>query len=104
MIALSLRPGSLSRVNHPCTIKIDTAQAKEHGITLPVLVIVQPRFGDGAEYQELEYDTFLPGSFSFVPRKAGSYLVLIKEVFHNRWQGRLTVEIAGDSHEYLMEV
>ena len=104
MISLSIRPGSLTRVNHPCTINIDQSPAGENGISLPVLAIVQPRFGDGSEYKEIEYDTFLPESFSFIPRKAGSYLVLIKEIYHNRWQGRLTVEIAGDSHEYLMEV
>jgi hypothetical protein len=36
---------------------------------------------------------------SFRPRGAGRYLVLLREQSHNRWQGRLEVEVTGEQFD-----
>lgn len=38
-----------------------------------------------------------PATVAFTPREGGAFLVRVAEIGHNRWWGRLRVDVAGDT-------
>jgi hypothetical protein len=40
---------------------------------------------------------------TFTVPGAGQYLVTLRERFHNRWQGRLTITVEGDGYGETIE-
>lgn len=81
------------------TINVNYDLAGEEGISLPLEFILQPGFGGGGEangYQQKIFRRTAPETISFTVPSAGQYLLLLREIHHNRWQGRLIMTVEGD--------
>lgn len=95
--SLSANPACLPLLAlNPVIIDIDYSGAGANGITPPIEIIVQPPSNDGSGFIRKRFYRAAPTSFSFVPITAGNHLVLVKEYCHNRWQGRLLIDVGGD--------
>lgn len=100
-IALSLAPDSEPLLPYvPITILVEYSAADPIGVSLPLIFVVQPS-GTGGEpggYKRVVYSNTHPASLTFTVPGAGAYLVTLTELFHNRWQGRLTITVEGDGY------
>lgn len=96
-IAVTVDPKLPLLASRPVVVSFDYAGCLPQGVVLPIVVAVQPAFGDGSNYVRKVFRRVAPSSYSFVPREAGDYLVTVRESAHNRWQGRLIVRVGGDS-------
>ncbi len=93
-IAITLDPGAAPKVFGVVQCDVDYSSTLPGGVTLPLDFIVQ---GPTAiSYRERVFRRSLPGTLSFVPVESGPHLVLLREQAHNRWIGRLIVNVAGD--------
>src|SRR5688500_4629797 len=81
------------------TLNFNYARTRPAGVVKPLKLQVQPAFGDGSGYFEVVFDLFVPNSYAFQVDGAGQYLVVIKEVGHNLWQGRIVLDVAGDQFQ-----
>ncbi len=98
VIVLSLDPSTPEpKVFTSVQIAIDYSGAEPSGVALPLELIIQGP--TAASFVEKTYRKTRPASVSFRPLAAGEHLVLLREVAHNRWVGRLRVEVTGDSFE-----
>ena len=82
-------------------INFDYTDAGVAGIAVPLELIVQPGFGGGGVangYQRKLYTRTAPTMFLYRPPAAGQYLILLREMHHNRWQGRLLIDVAGEKY------
>jgi hypothetical protein len=99
-IAIQVDPESFVAGNlvvlRPVTLRLDYSDTEPEGVVLPVEIQVQPKFGDGTGYIRKVFNKVAPFAFTFKPPLAGEYLVLVREVFHNQWQGRTTLRVEGD--------
>lgn len=91
----SFRAGQLV-ANHTITARFDYSDADPEGVELPITVELQPGFGDGTAYRRVVFSRFVPTTFAFKVTGAGKYFILIRERFHNNWQGRIDIEVEGD--------
>lgn len=78
------------------TLNFDYSDAEPGGVVLPLILQVQPAFGRGAGYFEKVFRKRALNSFAFTVASAGQYLVVLRECWHNSWQGRLLLEVAGE--------
>jgi len=92
-IGVQLASSDAPLANTPIRVDFSYDKADPEGVVLPLEVIVS---GPDEFSDEREFRLLRPSSIEFDPPSAGSYLVLIREKFHNRWQGRLTFEVEGD--------
>ncbi len=83
-------------VQQPITVRFNYDATDPEGVELPIVLEIQPEFGDGDAYRRILFQRFVPPSFTFKVTGAGKYLILIRERFHNQWQGRLSIEVTGD--------
>jgi hypothetical protein len=81
------------------TIDVDYTPTVPDGVQLPLVLQIQPAFGTGRGYVRRVFRRVPPASLAFRPRGAGRYLVLLREQSHNRWQGRLSVDVAGEQFD-----
>ena len=99
-IKLTLDPASDPPLaNRPITINVDYSDADPNGVVLPLRFVLQPAFGGGGAgngYDEYTYRNVAPSTLTVQVANAGEYLLLLKECFHNRWQGRLILNVEGD--------
>jgi hypothetical protein len=88
------------RPNVPITVSVSYAKAAPSGIELPLVFILQPSGAGGVAggYRETYYRTVAPTALTFTVPGPGAYLVSLTELFHNRWQGRLIVNVTGDGY------
>jgi hypothetical protein len=88
------------RPNVPITVSVSYARTAPNGIALPLVFVVQPSGAGGAAggYKEVYYRVVAPDALTFTVPGPGEYLVSLTEVFHNRWQGRLVVNVTGDGY------
>jgi hypothetical protein len=88
------------RPNVPITVSVNYDKADPQGIQLPLVFIVQPASigGVAGGYREVYYRVVAPDALTFTVPGPGEYLVSLTEVFHNRWQGRLIVNVTGDGY------
>ena len=75
-------------------ILVDYAQAAPEGVVLPLELLVQAPSSSG--FVRRYYRRTAPSSVTFVPKEGGPHLVVLREVGHNRWVGKLRVSVAGD--------
>ena len=88
-------------VGRQITVNVDYSDAGDDGVELPLEFIVQPGFdggGPGNGYKRVWFSRVAPSTLTFVAPAAGQFLLLLKEVYHNRWQGRLIVTVQGDKY------
>ncbi len=76
-------------------IDIDYSAAAPEGITPPIEILFKSAL-DPESFGRSIFLTRLPEAFSFSPGSSGNYLILLRELGHNRWQGRLEIEVIGD--------
>lgn len=96
-IAVTIDPVSLPLlVGRTVTLRFDYSATYPQGVKKPLKLQVQPAFGSGVGYFEIQFLRMLPRSFAFIPASAGQYLALLRETGHNSWQGRLLFDVKGD--------
>jgi hypothetical protein len=99
-ISLALAPDSEPLLPWvPIIVNVSYASVPSAGVSLPMVFTIQPGDDIGGEargYQRTTYRKHVPDSLTFRVPAAGLYLVTLKELFHNRWQGRLVITVEGD--------
>ena len=83
------------RVRDALVIDIDYTATMPEGTTPPIEIVYKSAVDPDA-YGRVVYRSRLPTSFSFSPLSAGNYLIRLRELGHNRWQGRLEIDVSGD--------
>lgn len=87
----------------PVTLNFDYTDADEAGgLVLPLVLTVQPPGVEGVGYVTHTFTRHRPSSYTFTARDAGTYFILLKESAHNRWQGRLLMEVAGEKYSQVL--
>lgn len=75
-------------------VDIDYSGALPSGVKLPLELVFQgPNTG---QLQRQLFTLSAPSSLLLVPRSRGQHFILLRELYHNRWQGRLLVDVQGD--------
>lgn len=78
-------------------VQVDYAKALPEGVVLPLLLEVQgPSPGS---YQRRAFTRVAPKALVFTPREGGPHLVLLRELAHNRWVGKLRLDVEGETLE-----
>jgi len=102
-LTVEVDPASELMTNRPITINFgyDNALVNNfnHSVNLPLQLIVQPGFGDGGTgngFIEQIFRKSRPSSYTFSVPSSGNYLVTLREMYHNRWFGSLTINVTGD--------
>ena len=98
-IGVQVEQGNRLLALQPITVEFDYSAADPVGVELPMEVVVAPGFGQGGEgdgYRSKVFRRSVPTSYTFTVPGAGQYLVMIREISHNRWWGRLVIEVGGD--------
>jgi hypothetical protein len=99
MITLTMPDSESPRANQAFSVGFDYSKAGKYGVVLPLEIIVQPCFGPGgvgSGYRRVVFRRIVPDSYMLKLPSAGLYLIVLREMFHNQWFGRLEVEAAGD--------
>jgi len=86
------------RAHQLISVSVSYARADPDGLVLPLeLVVVGP--SGTATRQSRYFQRFAPSALTFRPREGGETLVVLRELFHNRWFGSLVFEVEGDELE-----
>lgn len=88
--------GEALLTNLPITLDFDYSDTLPAGVVLPLILQVQPSFGRGVGYKQFIFRDRAPNSFAFQLPGAGQYLAVMRECFHNRWLGRIILDVAGE--------
>ena len=84
------------------TLNFDYGATAPGGVVLPIILQVQPTFGRGAGYFEHVFRRQRPSSYAFTLPSAGLWLVVLRECFHNQWQGRIQLEVGGEEFSQIL--
>jgi len=95
-IAVTLDKDSQTQALKPVQVMFDYSAAEPQGVVIPLELIFQPAFGKGDGFIRRIFRNQKPTTAVFTPQGEGDWLVLIREIGHNRWQGRLVITIEGD--------
>lgn len=98
-ITITPDPNTSFNSLQPITVLFNYDLAEPEGIVLPLQLIVQPTIGpggDGSGYTEHLFDEIRPSSYTFRVPGAGQHLIVLREYYHNRWFGRLLIDVQGD--------
>ena len=96
-IVITIDQVSLPLLAHQAiTLNFDYSKTTPGGVVLPLIMQVQPAFGRGVGYFEHVFRRTRPESYAFVLPSAGSWLVVLRECWHNAWQGRLLLDVGGE--------
>lgn len=98
-IRLAVDPTSRLETGARVSVLIDYGSVGPTGVTPPIIATASPAGEDGFGAQRQEFEDRRPTVFTFVARVAGQWLVVVRESAHNRWQGRLLVDIVGEEVE-----
>jgi len=94
LFTLSLSPLNPNpRAGQGVQIDVDYAKCAPSGVVLPLEILIQAPSASG--FVRRIYRRAAPASIVFVPREGGLHGVLLREVGHNRWLGKLRVIVAG---------
>ena len=75
-------------------VEVDYARTLPQGVVLPlVLEMIGP---SPASYVRRVYSRVAPESFVLTPQESGEHRVILREVAHNKWWGKLAIVVAGD--------
>ncbi len=93
-ITLSLHdPQSQLLANVPFQIDINYDGASGAGIMLPLELIVND---SGGKESRKTFTRTKPSSLLLKLSTRGPHSILLKELYHNRWQGRIIVTLQGE--------
>jgi len=83
-----------ARAYRAVDIDVDYAGASELGVRLPLeLLVVGPT---AQSFRRHVYRRVAPSVVTFTPHEGGAFLVLLREVGHNKLRGRLSIQVEGD--------
>lgn len=75
-------------------INVSYTRALPQGVMLPlILEVIGP---SSTSYQRREFTRSAPNTLIITPREGGAHRVILREVAHNRWFGRLSLQVAGE--------
>lgn len=95
LITLTLDPLTLSpRAFSPVIVDVDYSRTLPDGVVLPLELVIQAPSASG--YVRRVIRRLAPADITFTPREGGTHLVMLREMYHQRWMGRLRVPVAGD--------
>lgn len=95
-IDLQLSSDTLSPlVFAPIIVLVSFERCAPDGVVLPLEFTVTGPSGR-ATFQRRYFRRVRPVEVTFRTTEGGSHLVRIAELFHNRWWGKLVVDVAGD--------
>lgn len=95
VIALSLREESLEpKAFGAVSLDVDYSGAVPGGISRPLELVIQAPTKAG--YVRKIFRRVIPKIVTFFPVSGGEHLVLIREVGHNQFHGKIVVDVAGD--------
>jgi hypothetical protein len=80
----------------PVIVLVDYSACDPEGVVLPLEFTVTGPSGR-ATFQRRYFRTAVPSEITFRPREGGTHLLRIAELFHNRWWGKLVIDVAGDA-------
>lgn len=83
----------------PITLLFDYDDTLPSGVVLPLKLSVMPVSEGAAGAFRKTFRRSIPSRYTFLVYHGGQYLVLLKEMFHNRWFGTLMLEVEGDRLE-----
>jgi|WetSurMetagenome_2_1015567.scaffolds.fasta_scaffold527307_1 hypothetical protein len=95
-LSLSLVTTGKLQAFSPVLVSVDYSSASPEGVSLPLEMIVQ---GPSPQSYIRRVFSSAPTSIAFTPKEGGSHLVMLREYAHNRWWGRLVLDIDGPSLE-----
>lgn len=75
-------------------VNFDYSGCDPEGIRLPLEFIIQSPSASGFVREILR--TLRPTERTFIPKEGGVHLVLLRELGHNQWFGKLNVTVEGD--------
>ena len=98
-IRLTLNPNTPEpRAFQALQVDVDYSQADGFGrIALPLELIISPP--TKANFRRDIIRKVLPTTIVLKPTEGGQHLVLLREIGHNLFVGRLTLDVAGDPLE-----
>ena len=95
MIALKLsKPDIAPLAWQPIQVEVDYTATKPTGVVLPMELVLQGP--DPEDHKRRLITRAAPESFVLVPEVKGPHFILFRELGHNRWQGRLLIEVEGE--------
>lgn len=94
-ITLQLDDPAVSLVAfEPFQVNIDYTATEPYGLQLPLELVLQgPRAG---QHHRRLFHHSRPSSVILIPEQGGRHFILFRELYHNRWQGRLMVDVDGE--------
>jgi hypothetical protein len=78
----------------PVTVDVDYSECSPEGIVLPLELIIRGPSPDSN--QSKIFSKNAPESLTFKPREGGLHIVILREVAHNRYWGRVKFQVAGE--------
>lgn len=94
-ITMSLDVLDVTPLAHvPFQVNVDYSGAGSVGISLPLELVFQGPIA-GQRVRRL-FTRSAPSSLLLTPSSGGRYFILLRELFHNRWQGQLFVDVQGE--------
>lgn len=92
-LTLSLTTQAQLRAFTLIALAVDYSAAMPEGIALPLVMTVQ---GPSPQsYIRREYRRARPDVLLFTPKEGGQHLVTLSEFAHNKWWGRIVLNIEG---------
>lgn len=89
--ASSVRPVAFGSV----LIQVSYSRATPGGVVMPLILEIEgPSAGSAVRRV---YSRAAPASIVWRPVEGGVHMVTLREAAHNRWWGKLRVEVAGES-------
>jgi len=94
-IVLSLADIDVTPTAHVAfEIAVDYSGAGTVGISLPIELVFQGPIA--GQRQRRIFERALPSNILLTPSSGGRHFILVRELYHNRWQGQLFVDVEGE--------
>lgn len=78
----------------PFQVNVDYSGAGQVGVALPLELVLQGPIA-GQRKRRL-FTRSRPSNLLLTPDTGGRHFILLRELFHNRWQGQLFVDVQGE--------
>lgn len=94
-IVLQLSETDVQLLAHvPFQVDVDYSGADPEGISLPLELVMQGPIA-GQRIRRL-FTHSKPSRLLLTPITGGRHFILLRERFHNRWQGQLYIDVLGE--------
>lgn len=78
----------------PFQVAVDYSSAGDIGVALPLELVLQGPIA--GQRIRRKFTRSAPNNLLLTPTTGGRHFILLRELFHNRWQGQLFVDVQGD--------